>query len=67
MSEPGGSPLPAPVDPPKSTSPWLITLAVVLIGCCSCFGVMGLLFTFGEPVLQALGMHSLLPLLANLH
>ncbi len=62
MSEATGTPL-----APKKTSPWVIAILVIVVVCCGCFGVTGLLFAFfGDQILQALGISALLPVLAIL-
>ena len=63
MTEATGSLLPPPAAAPKKTNPWVIAIVVILIVCCGCFGVIGLLVGFGEPIMQALGMNTLLPVL----
>jgi hypothetical protein len=47
---------------PQKTNPWLIVIAAAVALCCACTGITGLIFAFGGPVLDALGLlHSLLP------
>jgi len=65
MTEAVGIPPLLPATP-KKTSPWIITIAVILILYCCCFGVIGLLFAFWSPILQALDLHDLLPILTIL-
>lgn len=48
---------------PKKTNPWIIAIVVIVVVCCACFGVIGLLFGFWEPISQALGLNALLPVL----
>ena len=56
-----GTPLPPAV--PQKTNPWIIVIVVVVLICCSCFGAIGLLIAFGEPILHELGFYILLPVL----
>jgi len=56
------SPLPAPS---KTMNPWLIAVLVVVLACCFCIGVIGLLLAFGEPILHELGLYTWLPFLAD--
>jgi hypothetical protein len=66
MTEIAGS-SPLPPTTPKKASPWIITIAVILILSCCCFGVIGLLFAFWNPLLQAMNLHALLPIQTILH
>jgi hypothetical protein len=63
MNEPAGLP---PVASPTKTNPWIIILVVVIVLCCLCFGVVGLIFAFGDSILQELGLYALLPVLSIL-
>ena len=63
MTEATGTPLPPPAAASKKTNPWIIAIVVIVVVCCGCFGVAGLLFGFWEPIMQALGMNTLLPVL----
>jgi hypothetical protein len=55
MSEIPGAPLPPPAAIPKKTSPVVIIIVVIVVLLCACFGVLGLLFGFSDPILQMLG------------
>ena len=62
MQETPGAALPPPAAPPTSLRPWIIVILVVVVLCCFCVGALGLLFAFGGPVLNELGLlHSQLP------
>jgi len=63
MSEATGIPLPSPEATQKKTNPWIIAIVVIVMVCCCCFGVTGLLFGFWDPIMQALGLNTLLPVL----
>ena len=63
MSQEPSVPLPMPAGTPKKANLWIIASVVIVIVCCGCFGVAGLLFGFWEPIMQALGMNTLLPVL----
>jgi hypothetical protein len=53
--------IPSPTDP-KKTNPWIIVIAGCVLLCCFCIGATGLLFAFGGPILNELGLvHALLP------
>ncbi len=54
----------SPVAPPpiQKTNPWIIIIAVAVVLCCACFGILGLLIAFGPELLHELGMAGL-PLL----
>jgi hypothetical protein len=60
MTEATGTPLPPPAASPQKNK-WIIAIAVIVVVCCGCFGVIGLLFGFWDPIRQALGLSSLLP------
>jgi cell shape-determining protein MreD len=63
MLEPTGAPIP-PSASPQGTNPWIIVIVVVVLLCCFCVGAIGLLFAFGGPILNELGLlHSLVPAL----
>lgn len=66
MTETSGSPLPPPEDAPQKTNPWIIAILVIVVVCCGCFGVVGLLIGFWEPIQQAFGLSALLPVLTGL-
>ena len=36
--------------------PWIVIVALVVLLCCLCVGALGLLFAFGGPVLNTLGI-----------
>ena len=57
MSETPGAPLPPPAAVPKKTSPVVIIIVVIVVLLCACFGVLGLLFGFSDPILQMLGFN----------
>jgi hypothetical protein len=61
MTEATGTPIPPPTASPQKTNTWIIAIVVIVVVCCGCFGVIGLILTFWEPIRQALGMSSLLP------
>jgi hypothetical protein len=61
MLETAGAPVPPPSGPQK-TNPWVIVIVVIVILCCFCVGAIGLLFAFGGPILNELGLlHAWLP------
>lgn len=63
MTEAAGASIPAP-PVPQGTNPWIIVIAAIVILCCFCVGLIGLLFAFGGPILNELGvLHALLPTL----
>jgi len=66
MAETTGESIPPPAPAPKKLSPWIIAILVVLLVCCGCFGVAGLLVGFWDPIRQAFGFSSLLPVLSGL-
>jgi hypothetical protein len=46
----------------KGTSPWIIVIVIIVVLCCFCIGSIGLLFAFGGPILNELGiLQSRLP------
>ena len=63
MSQETGAAFSPPATTPKKTNPWIIAIVVIVVVCCGCFGVTGLVFGFWEPIMQALGMNILLPVL----
>jgi len=51
-----------PPTSPKKINAWIIVIVGIVILCCFCVGVIGLLFAFGEPILNELGLlHAQLP------
>jgi hypothetical protein len=63
MLESTGAPIPPPTAP-QGTNPWIIVVVVIVMLCCFCVGAIGLLFAFGGPILNELGLlHSLVPAL----
>jgi Na+-transporting NADH:ubiquinone oxidoreductase subunit NqrB len=69
MNEATDIPLPPPEATPKKTNPWIIAIVVIIVICCGCFGVIGLVFGFWDPIqqsLQSLGFYTLLPLITVL-
>ena len=66
MTEATGTPLPPPAAAPAKTNPWVIAIVVLVVVCCGCFGVIGLLFGFWDPIQQALGLSNVLPVLTPL-
>ena len=60
MNETTGAPI--PVTSPQKTNPWIIIVVVIAVLCCFCIGIIGLLFAFGGPILNELGLlHALMP------
>lgn len=66
MIEQTGPTLPPPEAVPKKINPWIIAVLVVMLVCCACFGVVGLLVGFWDPIRQAFGPSSLLPVVVGL-
>jgi hypothetical protein len=66
MTEMPGFPVPPPATIPKKTNPWIIAILVLVVLCCGCFGVVGLLVGFWEPIRQELGLSALAPILQGL-
>jgi hypothetical protein len=66
MNETSGTSIPPPAGSPQKTNPWIIAIVVIVLVCCGCFGVVGLLIGFGPGILQALGLSAALPVLAHL-
>jgi hypothetical protein len=50
--------------PAKKPETWVIIIVVIVVACCCCFGAIGLLLAFGGPILNELGLTSMLPILA---
>jgi hypothetical protein len=63
MNEAASTHLPPPAAAPNKTNPWIIAIVVIVVICCGCFGVIGLLFGFWDPIRQAFGLQVLLPVL----
>jgi hypothetical protein len=61
-----GAPIQPPLVSPKKTNPWIIAILVVVVVCCGCFGVVGLLIGFWDPIQQAFGLTTLTPILQGL-
>jgi hypothetical protein len=61
-----GSPPPQVEGAPKKISPWIVAVLVIVLVCCTCFGVAGLLIGFWDPIRQAFGLSTLLPILTAL-
>jgi hypothetical protein len=60
MKETTGAPI--PVTSSQKTNPWIIIVVVIVLLCCFCIGIIGLLFAFGGPILNELGLlHALMP------
>ena len=51
---------------PKKLEPWVIVVVVIVVACCLCFGAIGLLLAFGEPILTEIGFRALLPILMSI-
>ena len=50
-------PGPPPVAPAlQKTNPWIIIVAVAVVVCCACFGIVGLMIAFGPEILHELGV-----------
>jgi len=63
MTETAGVPIP-PLSAPRKMEPWVIVVVVLVGLCCLCVGATGLLFAFGGPILNELGLlHTQLPAL----
>jgi hypothetical protein len=61
MSESAGFP-PSPVRQPSRLPTWVIVVIAIVILCCFCGGMIGMLFAFWDPIQQTLGLSALLPL-----
>ncbi len=66
MTDMPGSPVPLPAPTPKKTNPWIIAILVVVVLCCGCFGVVGLLVGFWDPIRQELGLSAIIQSLQSL-
>ena len=44
----------------------MIIVVVVVVACCLCFGAIGLLLAFGEPILTEIGLGAILPILMSI-
>jgi len=64
MTETTGTPLP-PVTNPKKNNRWMIAILVAVVICCGCFGVVGLLVGFWEPIQDAFGLPTMLPIITG--
>ena len=63
MVETTGTPVPPP-SAPRKMEPWVIVVVALVVLCCLCVGATGLLFAFGGPILNELGLlHTQLPAL----
>ena len=63
MADTAGLPVP-PLSAARKVEPWVIVVAVIVVLCCLCVGATGLLFAFGGPILNELGLlHAQLPAL----
>ena len=63
MAEPAGVPI-LPLTAPRKMEPWVIVIIALVVLCCLCVGATGLLFAFGGPILNELGLlHTQLPAL----
>ncbi len=40
--------------PPGKRNPWLIVTAVIVVLCCACFGMAGLIFAFWDSIASEL-------------
>jgi hypothetical protein len=47
----------------QKTRTWIFIVAGVVVLCCACFGMAGLLIAFGPDVLHELGLAVVLPFL----
>lgn len=56
MSAP--APAPLPEEPKKSTNTWLIVGIVVVVLCCCCLITLGLLYQYGDQILQTLNFST---------
>ena len=66
MTADSGAPLPPPA-PPERMNPALIAILVIVLSCCLCVGLCGLLGAFGPDILHELGLNFWLPLAGLLH
>ena len=54
--------LDSPASPAKKkNSTWIVIVVVVVLLCCCCVGILGLLYAFGDSILEAID-----PMLRNL-
>ncbi len=51
---------------PGGTPKWVIAVVIIVVVVCFCVGVVGLLLSFGGPILKSLGLTSALPPLVPL-
>ncbi len=65
MADAAGPPPSGSPPPVQPTNPWIFIIAVAVVLCCACFGILGLLIAFGPDILRELGVTgmSLLPAL----
>ncbi len=57
MANVTNTPSPSASPPPvQGTNPWIIIIAVAVVICCVCFGILGLLIAFGPEIMHELGM-----------
>jgi hypothetical protein len=54
MADLPGTPGQPSFVPPRKTNPWIIAILVLVVLCCGCFGVVGLIFGFWEPITQSI-------------
>ena len=54
---------PAGVPPLQKTNPWVFIIAAIVVLCCACTGITGLLIAFGPEVMHELGLVAVLPLI----
>jgi len=45
-----------PAPPKKSNNALAVVIAVVIVLCCGCFGALGLIIAFWQPILSELGL-----------
>ncbi len=59
MNEPVGTPAPEPLpaSPKKRNTTWIIIAVVVLVLCCCCALTLYLGYTYGDQILQQLGVY----------
>jgi hypothetical protein len=62
MTDSAGAPVPS--NALKKTNPWIIIIAVIVVVCCGCFGILGLILAFVP--WQQLNLSSWLPALSGL-
>jgi len=61
MAEIIGAPVPPLPPPSRKNNTWLIVLVAILVLCCCCVSAIGLLITFGEDILNELGIYVFAP------